>query len=75
LSQTYTRTLVKSSLNPKLVTVLKTQTLLLILLLAAASTTVVPTKAQGQTIVVPDDYSTLEDDIIYFRDGNYSALK
>jgi hypothetical protein len=55
--------------------------LLLIIFLVASSTSITLTKAQGRTIIVPDNYSTIQSaianavngDTIFFRDGTYEG--
>ena len=57
----------------------KIVTLLLVLILAASSIILQPTKAESQTIVVPDDYTNIASAIgnategatIYIRSGTY----
>lgn len=59
----------------------RTLTLLLAIFLVASSIVIMPTKGQGRTIIVPDNYSTIESaianasngDTIFVRDGTYEG--
>lgn len=53
----------------------KTVTLLLVLILTASSISFLPIKAESQTIVVPDDYSTIASAIGNATDGDTVFVK
>ena len=59
----------------------RTSTLLLVIFLAVSSIFILPTKAQGRTVIVPDNYLTIESaianalngDTIFIRNGIYEG--